>query len=250
MTHTFSMDNQMPKHDVIQDIPKRAMVIFAHPDDAEIGAGATAARWSSAGCEITYVQCTTGSSGSNDTKMTSNRIVSIRSTEQRAAADIIGVGEIIVLNHPDGELEDNRTFLGEVVHVLRKYRPEIVITHDQHRIHRFQHRDHRQVGTTVQDAVYPYARDHLHFPEQLNDEIKPYKVNHLFFWGSDQPNIIVDVTDSIATKIEALAKHESQIPGLSFGSDIELNIRKKHMEEARNFNFEYGETFRMLTART
>ena len=122
MTRKFSTANQIPKYDVIRDIPKRAMVIFAHPDDAEIGAGATAALWSSAGCEITYVQCTTGSSGSTDTKMTSNRIVSIRSTEQRAAADIIGVGEIIVLNHPDGELEDNRLFLGEIVHVLRKYR--------------------------------------------------------------------------------------------------------------------------------
>ena len=128
MTHSFSMDNQITKYDVIRDIPKRAMVIFAHPDDAEIGAGATAAHWSSAGCEITYVQCTTGSSGSNDTKMTSNRIVSIRAIEQRAAADIIGVGEIIVLNHPDGELEANLTFLGEVVHVLRKYRPCLLYT--------------------------------------------------------------------------------------------------------------------------
>ena len=249
MTRKFSTANQIPKYDVIRDIPKRAMVIFAHPDDAEIGAGATTARWSSEGCEITYVQCTTGSSGSNDTKMTSNRVVSIRSTEQRAAADIIGVGEIIVLNHPDGELEADRMFLGEVVHALRKYRPEIVLTHDQHRKNRFQHRDHRNVGTTVQDAIYPYARDHLHFPEQLTDEIKPYKVEHLFFWGSDQPNIIIDVTGSINTKIEALAKHESQITGLSFGSDIDLHLREQHMEEARNYNFEYGETFRMLTAR-
>ena len=250
MTHTFSMTNRTPKHDVIRDIPKRAMVIFAHPDDAEIGAGATAARWSSEGCEITYVQCTTGSSGSNNTDMTSKRIVRIRSTEQRAAADIIGVGEIIVLNHPDGELEANRVFLGEIVYALRKYRPEIVLTHDQHRIHRFQHRDHRHVGTTAQDAVYPYARDHLHFPEQIIYEIKPYKVKHLFFWGGEQPNVIVDITDSINTKIKALAKHESQIAGLSFGSDMDLRIREQHMVEARNYNFKYGETFRRLTART
>jgi LmbE family N-acetylglucosaminyl deacetylase len=250
MTHTFSMINRTPKYNVIRDIPKRAMVIFAHPDDAEIGAGATAARWSSEGCEITYVQCTTGSSGSNNTDMTSKRIVRIRSAEQRAAADIIGVGEIIVLDHPDGELEVNRIFLKEIVHALRKYRPEIVLTHDQHRIHRFQHRDHRHVGTTAQDAVYPYARDHLHFPEQIIDEIKPYKVKHLFFWGGEQPNVIVDITNSINTKIKALAKHESQIAGLSFGSDMDLRIREQHMVEARNYNFKYGEAFRRLTART
>jgi LmbE family N-acetylglucosaminyl deacetylase len=250
MTYPFSKPNQMAKFEVIDEVPERAMVIFAHPDDAEIGAGATAALWASQGCEITFVQCTTGSSGSNDTDMTSERIVEIRAAEQRAAADATGVGDIVVLDHPDGELEADRTFLGEIVHALRKYRPEVVFTHDQHRVNGFQHRDHRHVGITVQDAIYPYARDHLHFPEQLVDGIEPYKVKHLLFWGTDHPDVLVDVSDSVDMKIEALAKHASQLPGLSFGSDMDNRMRDRHTEAAKGYDFKYGEQFRRLTART
>jgi LmbE family N-acetylglucosaminyl deacetylase len=250
MTYPFSTPLEVTKYEMIEEVPKRAMVIFAHPDDAEIGAGATAALWAAQGTEITYVQCTTGSSGSNDTEMTSDRIVEIRAAEQRAAADAIGVGDIVVLDHPDGELEADRVFLGEVVHALRKYRPEVVFTHDQHRINGFQHRDHRHVGITVQDAVYPYARDHLHFPEHLVDGIEPHKVKHLMFWGTDSPDVLVDVTDSVDTKINALSKHESQLPGLSFGSDMDKRMRMRHIEAAKGYGFEYGETFRRLTART
>lgn len=250
MTYPFSTPDQVAKYELIDEVPERAMVIFAHPDDAEIGAGATAALWASKGCEVTYVQCTTGSSGSNDLEMTSERIVGIRAAEQRAAADEIGVSDIVVLDHPDGELEADRIFLGEIVHALRKYRPEVVFTHDQHRINGFQHRDHRHVGITVQDAVYPYARDHLHFPEQLHDGVEPHKVKHLFFWGTDNADVIVDVTESVDTKIAALAKHESQLPGLSFGSDMDLRLRARHTDAATGYGFTYGEAFRRLTARS
>jgi len=99
MTYPFSTRNQVTQLEVIDFVPKRAMVIFAHPDDAEIGAGATVALWAAHGCEITYVQCTTGSSGSNDTEMTSEKIIGIRATEQRIAADAIGANDIVVLDH-------------------------------------------------------------------------------------------------------------------------------------------------------
>jgi len=250
MTYPFVTPKPVTKYNVVDEIPERAMVIFAHPDDAEIGAGATAALWAAQGCEITYVQCTTGSSGSNDSEMTSDRIVGIRAAEQRAAADVIGVGDIVVLDHPDGELEADRVFLSEVVHAIRKYRPEVVFAHDQHRMSGFQHRDHRHVGVTVQDAIYPYARDHLHFPEQLVDGVEPYKVKHLLLWGSDQPDVIVDVSDSVDTKINALAKHKSQLPGLSFGSDMDTRMRSRHTETAKGSGYRYGEAFRRLTART
>lgn len=250
MTYPFSTPDRVTKYEVIEEAPERAMVIFAHPDDAEIGAGATSALWTSGGTELTYVQCTTGSSGSNDVEMTSDRIVRIRAVEQRAAADVIGVGDIVVLDHPDGEVEADRAFLGEIVHALRKYRPEVVFTHDPQRVNGFQHRDHRNVGITVQDAIYPYARDHLHFPEQLMDGIEPHKVKYLFYWGTDQANVIVDVSNSVDTKINALAKHQSQIPGLSFGSDTDLRMRGRHADAAKGYGFEYGEAFRRLTART
>ena len=170
--------------EIFEEIPERAMVVFAHPDDAELGAGGTAATWALAGCEISYVQCTSGSSGSNDPNMTSSEIVPIRAAEQRAAADVIGVKNLVVLDHPDGELEADRTFLGEVVRAIRQYRPSVVLCHDPHRFSGFNHRDHRSVGITVMDAIYPYARDHLHFPEHISDGLEPHKVRHLLCSGA------------------------------------------------------------------
>jgi LmbE family N-acetylglucosaminyl deacetylase len=81
------------------------------------------------------------------------------------------------------------------------------------------------------------------------NRVEPYKVKHLLFWGSDQPDAIVDVSDSVDTKINALAKHESQLPGLSFGSDMDMRMRSRHTETAKGYGFLYGETFRRLTAR-
>ena len=103
---------------------------------------------------------------------------------------------------------------------------------------------------TVQDAIYPYARDHLHFPEHLTGGIEPHKVKHLFYWGTDRADVIVDVSKSVDTKIDALAKHESQIPGLSFGSRMDVRMCGRHADTAKGYGFEYGEAFRRLTART
>tara|TARA_B100000965_G_C19380382_1_gene664369 strand:- start:125 stop:838 length:714 start_codon:yes stop_codon:yes gene_type:complete len=232
------------------EIPKTAMVVFAHPDDAEIGTGATVAKWVSHGTEVVYVLGTTGSSGSNDVEMTSKKIVGIRSNEQIEAAKVIGVKEIVSLNYIDGELESNRSLLSDLVYNIRKFRPEIIFTHDPFRMKNFLHRDHRNLGFSVMDAIYPYARDHLHFPEQIDKNIQPYKVKKLLFWGSDEPNICVNVTSFEQKKVESLSKHESQLPGLSLGSEYGKNIIKRLQESAKSMNFEYGESFRMIEARS
>lgn len=236
--------------EVITEPPERAMVIFAHPDDAEIGSGATAAKWAKAGTEVVYVQCTSGSSGSNDRSMSSEAIVPIRAAEQKAAADTIGVKAIEVLDHADGWLDPDRVFLEELVRVIRRHRPDIVFAHDPERFSGFNHRDHRAVGITTKDAIYPYARDHLHFPDQIDKEgLEPWKVKHLFMWGTDQPNVIVDVSDTLETKIEALFKHESQVGGLATNVDAAERMRNRAKESAEGFDFQYAERFRRLTAR-
>lgn len=235
--------------EIFDEIPERAMVVFAHPDDAELGAGGTTAAWALAGCEISYVQCTSGSSGSNDPNMTSSEIVPIRAAEQRAAAEVIGVKNLVVLEHPDGELEADRTFLGEVVRAIRQYRPSVVLCHDPHRFLGFNHRDHRSVGITVMDAIYPYARDHLHFPEHIRDGLEPHKVRHLFFWGADSQNTIVDTSNGMDVQLNALSQHKSQIPGLRHGSETEKRMRERRRQNAEGFPFEYAERFRRISVR-
>jgi LmbE family N-acetylglucosaminyl deacetylase len=238
--------------DVVTDVPERAMVVFAHPDDAEIGSGGVIARWIAAGCEVTYVLCTNGDAGTAERSLTPAALAARRAEEQRAAADAMGVKHLVMLGYADGFLEDTREFLGDVVRALRQYRPHTVFVHDPYRIKHFQHRDHRKAGLTTTDAVYPFARDHLHFPEQIGrDALEPHKVRELWYWGADEPNVIVDVTDGIEQQIAALVRHESQLPGFNVadGETIGARVRRSAAELARGHGFRYGAVFRRLIAR-
>jgi LmbE family N-acetylglucosaminyl deacetylase len=242
-------DRKLP---IVTDVPDRAMVVFAHPDDAEIGSGGVVATWIAAGCEVTYVLCTNGAAGTTDRALTPSALVRKRADEQRAAADAMGVKHVVMLGYPDGELEDTRGFLSDVVRALRQYRPHRVFVHDPHRVHGFQHRDHRNAGIVTTDAVYPYARDHLHFPEHITtDGLDPHKVSELWYWGMDAPNVIVDITDGIEQQIAALIRHESQMPGFNVpaGQTIGERIRRHAAELAEGYDFMYGAAFRRLIAR-
>ena len=228
------------------------MVVFAHPDDAEIGSGGVIARWIAAGCEVTYVLCTNGSAGTSDRTLTPAQLAEKRAAEQRAAADFMGVKHLVMLGYPDGGLEPTRELLGDVVRAIRTYRPHTVFTHDPYRIKGFQHRDHRAVGLTTTDAVYPFARDHLHFPDQIRGEgLEPHKVRDLWYWGMDEPDVIVDVTDGVEQQIAALIRHESQVPGFNVpkGETIGNRVKDRARELANGYAFTYGAAFRRLTAR-
>jgi LmbE family N-acetylglucosaminyl deacetylase len=239
------------KLEIVTEVPDKAMVIFAHPDDAEISSGGVVARWIAAGCEVTYVLCTNGSAGTADRSLTPAQLVARRADEQRAAADFMGVKHVVMLGYPDGGLEDTREVLGDVVRALRQYRPHTVFVHDPYRINGFQHRDHRKAGLVTTDAVYPYARDHLHFPEHVAEGLEPHRVRELWYWGMDQPNVIVDVTDGIDRQIAALVRHESQMPGFNVprGQTIGDRVKKSAAEHATGYGFEYGAVFRRLIAR-
>ena len=240
------------KLEIVTDVPDSAMVIFAHPDDAEIGSGGVVAKWVAAGCEVTYVLCTNGDSGTADRSLTPDELARRRANEQRAAADFMGVQNVVMLGYPDGELEDTREFLGNIVHALRRYRPHTVFVHDPYRMNGFQHRDHRKAGIATTDAVYPFARDHLHFPEHIaRDGLEPHKVRELWYWGMDEPNVIVDVTDSIDKQIAALVRHESQMPGFNVGAgeSIGQRVKRNAADHATGYDFEYGAVFRRLIAR-
>jgi LmbE family N-acetylglucosaminyl deacetylase len=240
------------KLEIVTEVPDRAMVIFAHPDDAEIGSGGVIARWVAAGCEVAYVLCTDGQAGTADRTLSAAELVARRATEQRAAADFMGVRHVEMLGYPDGELEDTRAFLGDVVRAIRRHRPHTVFVHDPYRIGGFQHRDHRKAGIVTTDAVYPYARDHLHFPEHITREgLEPHKVRELWYWGADEPNVIVDVTDAIERQIAAVIRHQSQVPGFNVpeGATIGERIKRNAAELASGHGFEFGAAFRRLVAR-
>ena len=245
-------DTAPSRLEIVTEVPDRAMVVFAHPDDAELGAGGVVGAWTAAGCELTYVLCTDGGAGTADRSLTPEQLAAKRAAEQRAAADFMGVKNVVMLGYPDGELEDSRQFLGDVVRAIRRYRPHTVLVHDPYRIKGFQHRDHRMAGIVTTDAVYPYARDHLHFPEHITGEgLEPHKVRELWYWGMDEPEVIVDVTSSIERQIAAVARHETQVPGFNVppGETMGGRVKQRAAEVAQGYGFAYGAVFRRLIAR-
>ena len=231
------------------EVPKRALVVTPHPDDAEIACGGTVASWVRQGAEVYYVLCSDGSKGSEDPSMSSQRLAAIRKQEQLDAAARLGVKEVVTLGYPDGELEDTREFRREMVRAIRRFRPEVVIAPDPHRRSFYFHRDHRITGQVTQDAVFPYARDRLHFPELAIEGLDPHKVSTMLFWGPEESDTYLDITDTMDLKIEALQCHKSQVSGLS--EDEASNwLRNWCREAGEKAGYQYAEGYRKVEFRT
>lgn len=197
-----------------EDGPLTAMVIVAHPDDAEFLCGGTVAKWCAQGWTVYYVLATSGDKGTHDPELSHQELAALREQEQRDACRVLGVKEVIFLGHPDGFLRPDQELRGEVVRLLRQYRPDVVLTWDGFR-GGFNHSDHRAIGMAVRDAVYPAVRDHLYYPGDKEEGLDAHQVNELLLAGSDEPDYIVDVSDYLETKLEAVVCHRSQIGGRS-----------------------------------
>ena len=189
---------------------KMVMVIAAHPDDSEFASGGTIARWVKEGQQVVCVVCTNGDKGTSDDNMTSERLAGIREKEQREAAQVLGVSEVIFLGYPDGGLEDTSEFRGKLVRLLRMFRPDVVITHDP-KLRYMGHRDHRIAGTVAMDAIFPYSRDHLFYPEHQAEGLRPHKVKEVYFTGAEDPDFFVDISETFEIKIKAIGCHISQV---------------------------------------
>lgn len=220
---------------------ERVMVITAHPDDAEFGAGGTIARLVKQGREVTYVIVTNGDKGSSDRTMTPERLARIREAEQRQAARVLGVERVELLGYEDGEVEDTRQLRLDVTRQIRKWRPGLVITQNPHRTMNLyaSHRDHRITAGVVLDCVYPLARDHMSFPE-LMPEYEPHKVREVYVMQWENPQLVVDISETMDLKIKALACHQSQLP--DFGS-VEARVRERGAELGKPRGYAYAETF-------
>ncbi|MFQ5484412.1 MAG: PIG-L deacetylase family protein [Desulfobacterales bacterium] len=221
--------------------PVHAMVITPHPDDAEYGVSGTVARWTREGKRVMYVVCTKGDKGTSDVKMKPEKLAKIREEEQLAAAKILGVCEVLFLRLPDQGLEDTPEFRKQIVRLIRKYRPEIIVTADPYRRYIW-HRDHRITGQVCIDAVFPYARDHLAYPDLLKEGLKPHKVKEMLFWASEDINCRLDITGTYDLKMAALLCHESQMKELDI-SRVKKWLKQRSEEMAEGENFQLAEGF-------
>jgi len=218
-----------------------AMVVTPHPDDAEFGVAGTVARWTSEGKGVTYVVCTNGDKGTSDPSLKPEELARIREEEQLAACKLLGVRYVEFLRYPDAGLEDNHEFRKDLVRMIRKYRPEVVVTSDPYRGYIW-HRDHRIAARVTLDAIFPYARDVHSYPDLYKEGLEPHKVREVLLWGSPDTNYRTDISDTFDTKMDALACHKSQIPPERF-AEMKERMRERYHLMAEGEEFELAETF-------
>jgi LmbE family N-acetylglucosaminyl deacetylase len=217
------------------------MVLAAHPDDAEFGAAGTIARWIREGKSVVYVICTSGDKGTGDRTLLPEQISATRQQEQKAAADSLGVREVVFLGYPDQGLEDTPEFRKQIVRLIRIYKPKILVTSDPYRRYLW-HRDHRIIGQVAMDAVFPYARDHLAYPDLLEEGLEPHNVEEMLFWAAEDINYRSDISDTFERKIAALRCHKSQMKDLT-ASDPFKWLKDRCRKMAQGESFELAEGF-------
>src|SRR4051794_18287602 len=206
--------------------PQRAMVVFAHPDDAEFMCAGTIAKWCAEGWEVVYVSATSGQRGSKDEGMTVQRLAAIREREQRDAGRVLGLKDCVFLGFQDGYVEQTAELRGQIVRQIRRFQPEIVITWDSFHRREFNHRDHRNVGVITYDAVFPCSSDPMYYPEITGEGLTLHRPAEIWLAGSDEPDYDVDITEHFSRKIDAAMCHVSQMRGRT-RDDVERRWRER-----------------------
>jgi LmbE family N-acetylglucosaminyl deacetylase len=194
---------------------ERVLVIMAHPDDPDFTCGGTAAQMARAGIEVTYLILTNGDKGNHNPEITRNQLIALRKIEQRDAADVCGVRHVLFFGEEDGFLQPSRELRYRVTREIRRIRPQIIICTDPDRYFvgdfYINHPDHRNAGLVALEAIFPAADNPMFFPELTDEGYPPHKISQLYVFGHNTPNLRIDITEDLQTKIDAILCHKTQI---------------------------------------
>jgi LmbE family N-acetylglucosaminyl deacetylase len=219
-----------------------AMILFAHPDDAEFFCGGTVARWARDGCEVHYVCATDGSAGSNEPGTTRGSMRPVREREMRAAAEILGVATVTFLGETDGFLAVTPDTRRKVTRQVRRLRPEVLVAPDPSRLWYgsgyINHADHKAAGELALCAVMPDAPTRVMFQDLESEGLEPYEVPNLYL-SADEADTYVDITDTLAVKMKALAAHASQL-----GPEVEERVTARAREVGERAGCDFAEGFK------
>lgn len=226
----------------------RALVVVAHPDDAEFSSAGTVVGWADRGVDVTYVICTDGAAGAADLTIPQPELARIRQSEQREAAEVLGVRDVVFLGQPDGQLRVTDQLRGELVKIIRERRPDRIICQNAVRNYASlygNHPDHLAAGQLAIEAVYPYARNPHAYPELLASGLQPHSVREVWVVGTENPDHFVDVTSKVERKLAALARHRSQHTP---GEDVSPRVLERMARLGEPHGIAYAEAFRRLTS--
>jgi LmbE family N-acetylglucosaminyl deacetylase len=223
------------------------MAINAHPDDIEFTCVGTLARWAKLGVRVSYVLCTSGDVGIDEPGMTREKATQIREAESLEAARIAGVNQVIFLREPDGLLQPTLELRKKLVHEIRKYRPEVIMTGDPTIVWAeadyINHPDHRAAAQAALDATFPAAGQPNLFEEFEQEGLKAFKVRKVYAHVWENADVYVNIEDTIDIKIAALRQHKSQMKDW----DPEPMIKEWASDAAKGKEMQYAETFKVVT---
>ncbi len=231
-------------------VPKRALVVAAHPDDAEFYTAGTIAKWTQHGCDATYLVLTDGAVGAWGSE-TGEDLATRRADEQREAARVAGVDNVVFGHHADGFFENSLDVRRELAGWIRRLKPQVLLAHDPWKPYRL-HPDHRAAGFATLDAV-TVAREPLAYADMAEEAHRPDKI---LLFETDAANHFESIVATLDTKIEALLAHKSQytttmnIDGPDDRAGVERfrdRVRAWSREAGEAIGVEYAEAFKTLT---
>ncbi len=221
--------------------PKRVLVVAAHPDDAEFTSGGTIALWAGQGWNIRYVVCTDGSKGGDDLGIDDMALRDLREAEQRAAAETLRIRDVVFLRYPDGDLASAGDLRRNLVELIRRWRPDILLTWDAWRPYQL-HPDHRATGLAAVEAVLA-AGNPRRFPELVADGLPAHRVGEVYLFGTDSPDRWVDISETFERKLKAIACHRSQVGD---GNGILAQINGCNRSPGEQQRVSYSEGFKVV----
>jgi LmbE family N-acetylglucosaminyl deacetylase len=229
---------------LLEESPERALAVYAHPDDPEVSCGGTLAHWARGGADVRLVVVNAGDKGSPDAATDPAELTERRAREVDAAAGVLGLAGVERMGLPDGEVTNDLALRARLVGLIRTHRPDIVVCPDPTAVFfgdsYVNHRDHREVGWAVVDAVAPAAASPLYFPETG----PPHQVAGLLLSGTFDPDVWVDISDSLELKVAAVQCHESRVGG-DPALVAEL-LRTRTAESGAQVGVGHAESFRHL----
>ena len=223
--------------------------MYAHPDDPEIAAGGTLAKWAAEGAAVWLLIVAQGEKGTPDPNADLAALAERRVQETADAAELLGFAGHFHLGYRDGEVPDTQELRAAIVRTVRELRPEVVLCPDPTSVlfgdGYFNHHDHRVTGWATLDAVASAAGNPHYFPEQIADGLAVHQVAAVYLTGTLEPNTWVDIADTLERKIEALFCHTSQLTDA--GEWFRQFLRDRAEESGGVGGARYTEAFRRLS---
>ncbi len=225
--------------------PKRILVIAAHPDDIEFGAGGSVGLWTAQGDQVIYCLVTDGGAGDNKPGTDLVALVKTREAEQCEAAAILGVHDVRFMKYKDGTLQHTLELRRDITRIIREIRPDRVVISDPTMVfagnYYINHPDHRAAAEAALYAVFPSAGARPIFPELLAEGLEPFDVPELYLQFSDKSDLFIDISSQIERKIQSLLCHKSQL-----GPEVANEVRKWDAELGKAHNYGFAESFRVM----